>query len=116
MKVMIVAAACGLLALSSAAAAQEAGARYNIRVPTIDMTARIGGSAEDRYLRDDRLADSFLAIDQGTQARSSLTERITPMVAQGRCNDARRAARAAGDRPVSRHISQICVEGRPTRM
>ena len=48
--------------------------------------------------------------------RIALIERVAPLVQQGKCEDARRMARAEGDRPLARRIGQVCVEGRPTPM
>ena len=43
--------------------------------------------------------------------REALADRVATLVDQGRCDEARQAAREAGDRAMSRRIGQICREG-----
>ena len=111
-------AACTAIALLAAGsvAAQVPGTRYTPTMPRVDMTTRYGASAaenQDRFAR--ALVDpSRQASDPNGERREGLIERLWPLVAEGKCNEARRIARAEGDRPVSRRIGEICVEGRPT--
>lgn len=83
--------------------------------PPQNMIARFGASPSENH---DRFTREVIASQQGREAvneeRATLLERLAPLVAEGRCNEAREIARAEGDRPVSRRIGSICVEGRPT--
>lgn len=106
--------ALGLLA-ASAVAAQVPGQPVQPRTPQINNGARLGGSAAE-YQR--RIAANAIERqqDQEPTAQESLIERIAPLVAEGKCNEARQIARQEGDRAVSRRIGEVCVEGRPTPM
>ena len=105
------------LLTASVATAQVPGQPVQPRLPQINNNVRLGGSAGD-YQR--RLAANAINQDQQEQAGPSeqvaLIERIAPLVAEGRCNEARQIARQEGDRAVSRRIGEVCVEGRPTPM
>lgn len=105
------------LLLASAAAAQVPGQPAPPRTPQMNSSVMYGGSAGDFQTR---LANEAIARGRDgspqSEDRVSLIERIAPLVAEGRCNDARRIAREEGDRAVSRRISQVCVEGRATPM
>ena len=107
-----------ILSVAFPAVAQVPGARFNPTMPRIDMTTRYGASAaenQDRFAR--ALTDpTRQAGDPAGQRREALIERLAPMVAEGRCDAARQLARAEGDRPLSRRIGEVCVEGRPTPM
>ena len=101
----------------STAAAQVPGQPAPPRVPQIDQRAMYGGTSTDSITRLTRDAlDRQRETGGQSEERVSLIERIAPLVAEGRCNEARRLAREEGDRAVSRRIGEVCVEGRPTPM
>lgn len=103
------------LFLASAAVAQVPGQPTPPRVPQINNGVRLGGTASD-YQR--RIAASAIERQQNQEPteQEALIERIAPLVAEGKCNEARQIARQEGDRAVSRRIGEVCVEGRPTPM
>lgn len=109
---------CALVTLSAIPVAAQTPGQPPRSTPTINPNVRYGSSAAENQ---NRLAGRL--IEDGRDGRSdeeiereALLERIAPMVAEGRCNAARAAAREAGDRAVSRRVGQVCVEGRPTPM
>lgn len=116
---MRVATVCtaAILLFASVATAQVPGQPTAPRTPRVDNNLRLGGSSAD-YQR--RLAANAIERDQQASAeptaQETLIERIAPLVAEGRCNEARQIARQEGDRAVSRRIGEVCVEGRPTPM
>lgn len=112
MRLITVFTAAALFA--TAVSAQVPGQPTPPRVPQVSTQLMYGGSARDYQ---DRLASNVLERERnGGQPgeRATLIERLWPLVAEGRCNEARQIARREGDRPVSRRIGEICVEGRPT--
>lgn len=106
------------VSLAAPVVAQTPGTRFTPTMPRIDMTTRYGASAaenQDRFAR--ALTDpTRQAGDPAAQRREALIEQVAPLVAEGRCDAARQLARTEGDRPLSRRIGQVCVEGRPTPM
>ncbi|MBN8528851.1 MAG: hypothetical protein J0M36_06415 [Caulobacterales bacterium] len=105
---------CTAVLLSApAVSAQTPGNPTPPRVPQVNNGLRLGGSAGD-YQR--RLATNALEREQNQEPtpQELLIERIAPLVAEGRCNEARQLARQEGDRAVSRRIGEVCIEGRAT--
>ena len=110
----LIAVCATALFTATAVTAQVPGQPTPPRVPQINTQVMYGGGARDYQ---DRLANNVLERERnGGQPgeRATLIERLWPLVAEGRCNEARQIARREGDRPVSRRIGEICVEGRPT--
>ena len=102
------------LFVAGSVSAQVPGQPAPPRLPEVNTQLMYGGSAGDYQ---DRLTNNILERDRngGQPAeRATLIERLWPLVAVGKCNEARQIARQEGDRPVARRIGQICVEGRPT--
>lgn len=118
MKTFLVIASCALVGLTAAPpvlAGQAPGNPARPRTPSVNPQVRYGSStAENTNRLIGRLAEPGDAMSDEERERQALLERIAPMVAEGRCNEARQAARQAGDRAVSRRVGQVCVEGRPT--
>ena len=110
-------AICTAVALAAGTvSAQVPGQPQPPRLPDINPRLAYGGSVGEFQ---DRLTSDILELERnGAQPgeRATLIERVWPLVAEGRCNDARQLARQEGDRAVSRRIGQVCVEGRPTAL
>lgn len=108
---------CTAVALfATAVSAQVPGQPAPPRMPQVSTQLLYGGSAQDFQTR---LANEALERERNggqSDERATLIERLWPLVAEGRCNEARQIARQERDRPVSRRIGEICVEGRPTPM
>lgn len=113
---LIIACTTALL-IASTATAQVPGQPMQPRTPRVDTNLMYGGSAAEFQ---NRLTTEVIARGRDgepqSEERVSLIERIAPLVAEGRCNEARRIARDEGDRAVSRRVGQVCVEGRATPM
>lgn len=110
----LIAVCTTVMLAATAVAAQVPGQPTPPRVPQVNTQLMYGGTARDYQ---NRLANNALERQrEGEQPgeRATLIERLWPLVAEGRCNEARQIARQEGDRPVSRRIGEICVEGRPT--
>lgn len=102
------------LLVTTTVSAQTPGQPTPPRVPQPNTQLMYGGSAQDYQTR---LTNDVIERERnGGQSgeRATLIERLWPLVAEGRCNEARQIARQERDRPVSRRIGEICVEGRPT--
>ncbi|WP_420478451.1 hypothetical protein [Brevundimonas sp. FT23028] len=120
MKTTVILTCCAAIVAGVApVAAQVPGAPARPRTPQVDMAARYGSSiAENQSRLAAQIADpnNREGMSDAERDRLALLERIAPLVAEGRCNDARQMARDVGDRAVSRRIGQVCTEGRPTAM
>jgi hypothetical protein len=85
--------------------------------PSQNMTASFGASPSESH---DRFTREVIGSQQGREAvseeRAALIDRVGPLVAEGRCDEARRIAREEGDRALSRRIGSVCIQGRPTPM
>ena len=105
---------CTIALLAAGSVSAQVPGQTQPRVPQINPQVMYGGSAGDYQ---NRLTTDILERQRNggqSEERATLIERVWPLVSEGKCNEARRIARAEGDRPVSRRIGEICVEGRPT--
>ncbi|WP_333592149.1 hypothetical protein [Brevundimonas sp.] len=107
----------GLTAASMPAVAQTPGPNLNRPIPRYDTNLAQGGTSTDFH---NRLINEVIEGQRETYGRATsreaLIDRLAPLVAEGRCGEARHIARQEGDRAVSRRIGEVCVEGRVTPM
>ena len=73
-----------------------------------DVAPGVRGTAEFEAERHRRLTTPGGDVVD----REALANRVAALVDEGRCDEARQAARDAGDRSMSRRIGQLCRERR----